>query len=131
MEEGSMAKLPEPFGMSVTVKDLDSAKNFYTRLYHHDGVKGGVFAGIRYLSLMRDGETCVNIFEAGADNPLQDVFPTLKVDSVPGYVEKIQSIGGKVVVPPSTCPCTETAFAIVADDQGNQLMLKEPRTSIS
>jgi predicted enzyme related to lactoylglutathione lyase len=119
--------LPEPFGISVTVDDLDAARRFYTGLYEHDRVLKGVYGGIRYLSVMRGGETQVNIFQKGEGNPLAPVFPTLKVDSVPAYVERITALGGGVLLPPGLCPCTETAFAVCVDAAGNQLLIKEPR----
>jgi predicted enzyme related to lactoylglutathione lyase len=122
-----MAQLPEAFGMTVTVDDLDAARRFYTRLYPHDRVLEGVFAGINYLSIMRDGETLVNITQKGPANPMAPVFPTLKVDSVDAYLEKIQDLGGGVVIPASICPCTETPFAVCVDATGNQFMIKEPR----
>jgi predicted enzyme related to lactoylglutathione lyase len=120
-------QLPEAFGMSVTVEDMAAARRFYAGLYAHDRVLEGVFGGIAYLSIMRDGETLVNIFQKGEGNPLADVFPTLKVDSVAAYTEKIVGLGGGVVVPASLCPCTETPFAVCVDATGNQFMVKEPR----
>ena len=123
----TVTQLPEAFGMSVTVEDTDAARRFYTGLYAHDRVLEGVFGGIPYLSLMRDGETLVNIFQKGEGNPLAAVFPTLKVDSVAGYTEKIAALGGGVVIPMSLCPCTETPFAVCVDATGNQFMIKEPR----
>ena len=76
---------------------------------------------------MRDGETLVNIFRKGEGNPLAAVFPTLKVDSVAAYAEKIAALGGGVVIPTSLCPCTETPFAVCVDTAGNQFIIKEPR----
>src|ERR1700676_4422393 len=87
-----MAQFPDAFGMSVTVEDMDAARRFYIDLYPHDHVSEGGFAGINYLSIMRDGETLVNIFQKGEGNPLADVFPTLKVDSVATYEEKIKGL---------------------------------------
>jgi predicted enzyme related to lactoylglutathione lyase len=119
--------LPEAFGMSVTVEDTAAARRFYTGLYAHDRVLEGVFGGIAYLSIMRDGETLVSIFQKGEGNPLAAVFPTLKVDSVAAYTEKIAGLGGGVVIPASLCPCTEAPLAVCADATGNQFMVKEPR----
>ena len=65
-----MAQFPDAFGMSVTVEDMDAARRFYTDLYPHDRVSDGVFAGINYLSIMRDGETLVNIFQKGEGNQI-------------------------------------------------------------
>jgi predicted enzyme related to lactoylglutathione lyase len=123
-----MSQLPEAFGMSVTVDDIDAASHFYENLYAHDRVTRGVFAGITYISIMRNGETLVNIFAKGENNPLAPIFPTLKVDSVAAYEQKIQSLGGRVLIPASTCPCTQTLFAVCMDPSGNQFMVKEPRS---
>jgi predicted enzyme related to lactoylglutathione lyase len=123
-----MSQLPEAFGMSVTVDNIDEASCFYENLYAHDRVTQGVFAGIRYISIMRNGETLVNIFAKGENNPLAPIFPTLKVDSVAAYEQKIQALGGRVLIPASTCPCTETLFAVCVDPHGNQFMVKEPRS---
>ncbi|MGH9174714.1 MAG: hypothetical protein ACRD1H_10160, partial [Vicinamibacterales bacterium] len=78
----SAQQSPEAFGTCVTVSDLPTARRFYSDLYAHDRVQDGVYAGISYISIMRDGETLVNIFQRGDGNPLADIFPTLKVDSV-------------------------------------------------
>src|SRR5579871_4379396 len=67
-----IAQFPDAFGMSVTVEDMDAARSFYMDLYPHDHVSEGAFAGINYLSIMRDGETLVNIFQKGEGNPLAD-----------------------------------------------------------
>jgi predicted enzyme related to lactoylglutathione lyase len=123
-----MSQLPEAFGMSVTVDDIAEASSFYENLYAHDKVIQGVFADIKYVSIMRDGETLVNIFAKGENNPLASIFPTLKVDSVPAYEQKIKALGGHVLIPASTCPCTDTLFAVCVDPHGNQFMIKEPRS---
>jgi predicted enzyme related to lactoylglutathione lyase len=122
-----MTQYPEAFGMSVTVADLEAARRFYMALYPHDHVSDGVFAGIRYISIMRAGETLVNIFQKGEGNPLADIFPTLKVDSVAAYEEKITALGGHVLIPEHLCPCTGTPFAVCVDVSGNQFMIKRPR----
>jgi predicted enzyme related to lactoylglutathione lyase len=124
-----MAQLPEAFGMSVTVEDLESTSRFYQDLYPHDHVSNGVFAGIPYVGIMRDGETLVNIFQKGPQNPLADSLPTLKVESVAEYEQKITQLGGNVLIPSSICPCTGAQFAICTDISGNQFMVKEPRQS--
>jgi predicted enzyme related to lactoylglutathione lyase len=123
-----MSQLPEAFGMSVTVDDIAEASSFYENLYSHDQVIQGVFADIKYVSIMRNGETLVNIFAKGENNPLAPIFPTLKVDSVTSYEQKIQALGGRVLIPASTCPCTDTLFAVCVDPYGNQFMVKEPRS---
>lgn len=122
-----MAQYPDAFGLSVTVEDLEAARLFYAGLYPHDHVSEGVFAGINYISVMRDGETLVNIFQKGEGNPLAPIFPTLKVDSVSAFEEKIKGLGGSVLIPSSHCPCTQAPFAVCVDTSGNQFMIKQPR----
>lgn len=122
-----MAQFPKAFGMSVTVEDMDAARRFYSQLYPHDKVSDGVFAGINYLSIVRDGETLVNIFQKGEGNPLASILPTLKVDSVTAFEEKIKALGGTVLIPASLCPCTNAPFAVCRDVDGNQFMIKQPR----
>ena len=123
-----MSQLPDAFGMSVTVADINTTSKFYQDLYAHDHVTNGVFAGINYIAIMREGETLVNIFEKGENNPLAPIFPTLKVDSVAGYAEKVKALGGDILIPASLCPCTDSPFAICLDRDGNQFMIKQPRT---
>ncbi len=122
-----MAQFPEAFGMSVTVDNMEEARRFYADLYPHDRVSDGVFAGINYLSIMRDGETLVNIFQKGKGNPLANIFPTLKVDSVAAFEEKVKELGGSVLIPANLCPCTNAPFAVCVDVNGNQFMIKQPR----
>jgi len=124
-----MTQLPEPFGMSVTVSDMEAAARFYADLYPHDRVSEGVFAGINYRALMRDGEVVTCIFQKADGNPLADNFPTLKVDSVTTYEEKVKRLGGSVLLPLSRCPCTGAPFAVCVDPSGNQFMIKEPKTT--
>lgn len=124
-----MAQLPDAFGISVSVADMDAARHFYTNLYEHDEVTEGIFAGIPYLSIMRNGETLVNISQQGEGNPLASMFPTLKVDSVASYIKRIESFGGSVLIPESTCPCTGSPFAVCIDANGSQFMIKQPRAS--
>ena len=116
---------PEPFGIATAADDLEAAKEFYTRLYPYP-VSEGVFADIRYLSIMKDGVALVNVFQKSEHNPIRSTIPILKVDSVEDHLRLISSLGGKVIIPESTCPCTKTSFALCADDQGNQFMIKEP-----
>jgi predicted enzyme related to lactoylglutathione lyase len=78
---------------------------------------------------MREGETLVNVFQAGEGNPLDDMIPILKVDSVPTYQDKVLALGGEVVIPTSICPCNGTSFAVCVDSTGNQFMIKEPASS--
>lgn len=124
-----MTQVPEPFGMSVTVDDMGAARHFYETLYPHDSISEGVFAGIPYLGIMRDGETLVNIFQQMTGNPLAPIFPTLKVDSVRAYEQRVKELGGSVLIAASTCPCTGALFAVCTDANGNQFMLKEPRSA--
>ena len=116
---------PEPFGIATAANDLQAAREFYTRLYPYP-VTEGVFAGIKYLSIMKDGVTLVNVFERSEQNPIRSTIPILKVDSVEEHLRLISSLGGKVIIPGSICPCTKTSFALCADDEGNQFIIKEP-----
>jgi predicted enzyme related to lactoylglutathione lyase len=124
-----MTQLPEAFGMSVTVDDIAATSRFYQDLYPHDEVSEGVFAGIPYVGIMRDGETLVNVFQKGPNNPLADSLAILKVESVAAYEQKIKAIGGNILISASTCPCTGALFAVCTDVGGNQFMVKEPRKS--
>ena len=117
-------KHPEPFGIATVANDLEKAKEFYTQLYPY-GVTSGVFAGIEYLSIMKDGITLVNVFQRSSGNPITGTIPILKVQSVPEYSRTVERLGGSVVIPCSTCPCTSTNFAVCADAEGNQFILKE------
>ena len=122
-----MATLPDSFGFAVTVDDIERARTFYGQLCPHDHISEGVFAGIPYFGIMRDGETLVNIFHKSETNPLHDAIPMLKVESVEKYQERIGQLGGSVVIPTSSCPCTGAAFAVCNDATGNQFIVKEAR----
>ncbi len=118
---------PEPFGMSVNAENIEAAGQFYASFYTHDKVFRSTFAGIPYISLMRDGETLINIFQKGPNNPLADSLATIKVESVPAYEEKVKASGGSVLLSSGICPCTDAPFAVCVDPNGNQFMIKEPR----
>ncbi len=115
---------PEPFGIATATNDLQAAKEFYTRLYPYP-VTEGVFANIKYLSIMKDGVTLVNVSQRSEHNPIRSTIPILKVDSVEDHLRLISGLGGKVIIPPSVCPCTHTSFALCADHEGNQFLIKE------
>ena len=115
---------PEPFGIAALSSDIEAAKRFYTTIYPYE-VVDGVFAGIKYLSIMKDGEVLVNVFERSDRNPMTGMIPMLKVDSVPNEIKRIESIGGKTVIPTALCPCTNRKFAVCEDAEGNQFMVKE------
>ena len=115
---------PEPFGIAAFSANLDEAKQFYTKMYPYE-VVDGVFADIKYLSIMKDGEILVIAFERSDRNPMVGMIPMLKVDSVPDEIKRIESIGGKTVIPTALCPCTNANFAICEDAEGNQFMVKE------
>jgi predicted enzyme related to lactoylglutathione lyase len=117
-------KHPEPFGIATVANDLEKAKEFYTQLYPY-AVTSGTFAGIEYFSIMKDGITLVNVFQRSSANPITGTIPILKVESVPEYSRTVERLGGSVVIPCSTCPCTATSFAVCADAEGNQFVLKE------
>lgn len=121
-----MSQYPDAFGMSVAVDDLAAAKRFYQELYPHDKVTEGVFEGLPYVGIMRNGETLVNIFQKGPGNPLADTLTILKVDSVAAFEQRITALGGRVLLASNVCPCTGTQFSICVDIAGNQFMIKEP-----
>jgi predicted enzyme related to lactoylglutathione lyase len=116
---------PAPFGFATVADDLQVAKEFYGRFYPYDVVEG-VFGGIRYFSIMKDGVTLVNVFEKSEKNPLRGTLPILKVDSVRQSVTLLKAIGGSLVMSEAICPCTSASFAVCADPGGNQFMFKEP-----
>ena len=116
---------PGPMGLNFTVEDVEAGAAFYKGFYPYDEVRNGAFAGIRYVSLMRDDEVHVCFFEKGPDNPLHDSFPTIQVESVTEYQEKITAGGGDIIVPTSPCPCTGAPFSVIADSAGNQVMIKQ------
>ena len=116
---------PEPFGITTVAKDLNAAKEFYLAMYPYKVIES-VFAGIKYFSIMKDGITLVNVFQRSPENPIIGSVPILKVDSVSEHIALLQSLGGRVIIPESVCPCTNTSFALCADKEGNQFIFKEP-----
>jgi predicted enzyme related to lactoylglutathione lyase/heme-degrading monooxygenase HmoA len=118
------AAYPDPFGFAAVAQDLQAAKEFYQRFYPYQVIEG-TFGGIRYISIMKDGATLVNVFEKSHVNPIRGTIPILKVASVTQSVRTLEESGGSVVIPAATCPCTDTTFAVCADPGGNQLMFKE------
>ncbi len=116
--------VPQPFGMATIAQDLNAAKAFYEGIYPFP-VKEGVFAGIKFFSIMKEGNTIVSVFEKTTGNPIAGTVPVLKVDSVNAAVGQFEALGGKVIIGTSLCPCTQSNFALCADREGNQLIFKE------
>lgn len=119
---------PEPFGIATVANDLTAAREFYTTMYPY-AVTEGVFANIKYFSIMKDGITLVNVFQRSGENPINGTIPILKVESVAEYVGVVRKLGGKVIIPESVCPCTNAKFSLCTDGEGNQFILKEPTRS--
>ena len=122
-----MTQVLELFGTSVTVPNIEKTSQFYRQIYPYDEVKSGVFAGINYIALLRAGEVGVCVFEQGEGNPLAESFPTFRVESVAAYADEVQATGGSILLPTNQCPCTAAPFAICADQDGHQFMIKEAR----
>jgi predicted enzyme related to lactoylglutathione lyase len=123
------ASEPVPFGVTVSTDNLEGAREFYTKMYpDYESMTEGIFGTIKYFSLMgkdwRGARQCPT--EAGGQSD-QGAIPMLKVDSVSDWIAKFGAMGGKVLIPQVVCPCTQTYFAVVADSQGNQMLLKEPK----
>jgi predicted enzyme related to lactoylglutathione lyase len=114
----------EPFGIATISGDLAAARKFYGALYAYPMVDGE-FGGIPYFSLLKGPNTMVTVFEKSAGNPIQGTIPVLKVDSVPQTLERLQSLGVRAVINASICPSTQTNFALCADPEGNQFIIKE------
>ena len=117
------------FGITCAAENLDIAKDFYTKVYpDFDRVTHGVLGTIKYFSIIgKDGEVLINVLHKQADNPVQSAIPMLKVNSVADFSRKLESMGGKEVLPQMVCPCTNAYFAIWTDAFGNQMLIKEPK----
>jgi hypothetical protein len=119
------------FGITCVAENLDSAKDFYKTVYpDFERMTEGVLGTIKYFSLVgKDGEVLINVLHKQADNPVQSAIPMLKVNSVADFSRKLESMGGKEVLPQMVCPCTNAYFAIWTDAFGNQMLIKEPKGS--
>lgn len=115
---------PQPFGIATVAINLAAAKEFYTQMYPYR-IEEGMFGPIKYFSILKDGITLVSVFQRSDQNPIQGTIPILRVESVPEYARVIEDIGGKVIIPESVCPCTNASFALCADHEGNQFIIKE------
>ncbi len=116
---------PEAFGIATIASDLKSAREFYTQLYPYE-VKEDAFGGIPFFSIIKNRETVVSVFEKIPGNPILGTIPVIKVDSVRDYVIRLQAMGASVIIPPAICACTDSLFALCADREGNQFIVKEP-----
>jgi hypothetical protein len=121
------------FGITCAAEDLDSAKEFYKNVYpDFERISDGVLGTIKYFSIIgKDGEVLINVLQKQADNPVRGAIPMLKVNSVADFSKKLESMGGKEVLPLMVCPCTNAYAAIWTDAFGNQLLIKEPKGSVA
>jgi predicted enzyme related to lactoylglutathione lyase len=117
------------FGITCVAENLDSAKDFYKKVYpDFERMTEGVLGTIKYFSIIgKDGEVLINVLQKQADNPVRTAIPMLKVNSVADFSKKLKSMGGKEVLPQMVCPCTNAYFAIWTDAFGNQILIKEPK----
>lgn len=111
-------------GLASIASDLNAAKDFYTKLYPYP-VEDNSFAGIRFFSIMKGGDALISVFERTEGNPITGTLAVLRVDSVHQSLPGLQQLGVDVIIPPSFCPCTQTHFALCADKEGNQFIIKE------
>jgi predicted enzyme related to lactoylglutathione lyase len=119
-------KQPSPFGMLLTVEEADFEKmqDFFSAIYEGcDGWKPGELGGIKFASMFRDGEVEVALFVKAPDNPLDDAFTSLRVNSVEESAKKIEAAGGKIMFPIGPCPCTGASFTIAQAPNGQQFMI--------
>ena len=117
------------FGITCAAEDLDSAKEFYKKVYpDFERITDGVLGTIKYFSIIgKDGEVLINVLHKQADNPVRTSIPMLKVNSVAEFSQKLKSMGGSEVLPQMVCPCTDAYFAIWTDAFGNQMLIKEAK----
>lgn len=115
---------PAPLGIATVANELTAARDFYTRIYPYE-VAESEFAGIPFFSILKDGIALVSVFQRTPNNPIAGTVPVLKVDHVGETLAGFESLGARVLIGESLCPCTQTNFALCADREGNQFIVKE------
>jgi len=103
----------------VPAEDVERAKKFYQGLFDWkiEAVEGG-------YNLITVGEPGPNGGMMKRMAPGQGITVYINVESVDDYSKKLQSLGGKVLMPKTPVP-TMGYFAVFQDTEGNALALWE------
>lgn len=104
--------------VELVTSDVDAARDFYGQLFGWK-LKDGPIEGVPYTVIEVAGEEVGGITPTPPNQanmpPMWGAYIT--VDDVNAIAEKIQALGGKVLIPPMQVQTVGT-FALVQDPQG-------------
>ena len=104
--------------------DLASAKKFYGELFGWKFTESKTIYGNTYLAIHSDGRLVTGMMLKDGNVP-DDVVPCwdpyVTVDDIEAAVIKVESLGGKVILPPTDTP--DGKFCVIKDPQGVSLNL--------
>lgn len=103
--------------------DDEAAKKFYAELFGWE-YKGGDAGGVVYSEIMAGGRPVGGVYKMGAEQAGMPShwMPYVAVDDVDGAAGRVESLGGKVCVPPTDIP-NVGRFCVVNDPTGAAISL--------
>jgi predicted enzyme related to lactoylglutathione lyase len=121
-KETRMSK-PSVGWFEITGKDGPALQRFYSSLFDWEVADAGDGSG---YGLVAAGERGI----AGGIGASQDggdggVTFYVEVDDPAAFLEKIETLGGKTVVPPTEIPNVDLTFAFFADPEGHVVGLSK------
>lgn len=102
----------------LSTTDDDAAKKFYAELFGWE-YKAGEVGGMVYSEIMAGGRPVGGIYKMGAEQAGMPPhwMPYVSVDDVDGAAGRVESLGGKVFVPPTDIP-NVGRFCVISDPTG-------------
>lgn len=113
--------MPTIVHFEIPADEVDRAKTFYQDLF---GWKFEQFPGMDYWSITTSGDHPIGGGMMKRRDPTHPVTNYIDVDSIDGYVKKVEQLGGKVIGPKMAVP-NMGYFAICLDTEGNVFGLWE------
>lgn len=107
----------------LSTTDAGAAKQFYAELFGWE-YKSGDVAGVSYSEIMVGGRPVGGIFQTGAEHEGTPPhwMPYVAVDDVDAAAGRVESLGGKICVPPTDIPGVGR-FCVVNDPTGATVSL--------
>lgn len=107
----------------LSTTDDGAAKQFYTELFGWE-YKAGDVAGVSYSEIMVGGRPVGGVYQMGAEQGGMPShwMPYVAVRDVDAAAARVESLGGKVCVPPTDIP-NVGRFCVVNDPTGASISL--------
>lgn len=113
--------MPTVVHFEIPADDIDRAKKFYSDLFNWGIIS---VPGMKYWLVTTSGGKAIGGGMMKRQRPEQTITNYIDVASVSNYSEKVQKLGGKIVIPKTAVPGMGY-FAVCLDTEDNPFGLWE------